>query len=100
MVRITISLPHSDALGEATQIHTTRVAQRTDYETTIIPLLEEQEKDISRIADLGELDMFVLLETTDRTLKARARLLDLRVAELDAAITIFNLLGPNKGENQ
>jgi cobalt-zinc-cadmium efflux system outer membrane protein len=85
-------------LAAAQAVYATRRTQHEEYEATIVPLLEAQAKDITRIADLGELDMFVLLETTDRTLEARKRLNALREAKLDAAITLFQLLGPPLGD--
>ena len=70
-------------------------AQRDRYEQQIVPLLAEQTNDIERIAALGELDMFILLETITRTLDAKQSLIQLQVAELDAAITVRRILGPD-----
>jgi cobalt-zinc-cadmium efflux system outer membrane protein len=69
--------------------------QRDRYEQQIVPLLTEQARDIEQIAALGELDMFVLLETVTRTLDAKQNLIELQVAELDAAITLRRILGPD-----
>jgi outer membrane protein TolC len=69
--------------------------QRDRYEQKIVPLLTEQASDIERIADLGELDMFVLLETVTRTLNAKRRLIELQLAELEAVITVREILGPD-----
>lgn len=85
-------------LAAAQAVYATRQTQHQAYEATIVPLLESQGEDIKRIADLGELDMFVLLETTRRTLDARKRLIALRVAQLNAAITLVQLLGPPTGD--
>jgi outer membrane protein TolC len=85
-------------LAAAQAVYATRQTQHQEYEATIVPLLEAQGEDIKRIADLGELDMFVLLETTGRTLEARKRLIALRVAHLNAAITLVQLLGPPLGD--
>ena len=70
-------------------------AQRDRYEQQIVPLLADQTNDIERIAALGELDMFILLETITRTLDAKQSLIQLQVAELDAAITVRRILGPD-----
>ena len=43
--------------------------------------------------------MFVLLETVTRTLDAKQRLIELRASELDAAITVRQILGPNSDED-
>ena len=69
--------------------------QRTQYEQEIVPLLTEQTRDIEKIAALGELDMFILLETMTRTLNTKQRLIELRVSELDAMITVLRILGPD-----
>jgi hypothetical protein len=58
-------------------------------------MLAEQSDDLHAIAELGELDIFVLLETLTRTLSAKQRLVDLRVGEIDSAITIARILGPD-----
>jgi hypothetical protein len=58
-------------------------------------LLAEQSRDLHAIAKLGELDIFVLLETLTRTLSAKQRLIDLRLGEIDAAITVARILGPD-----
>ena len=73
--------------------------QRDQYEEHVVPLLVAQNQDIKKIAELGELDMFVLLETVTRTLDAKQRLIELRVGELDAAITVRQILGPNFHED-
>ena len=74
-------------------------AQRERYERLIVPLLDEQASDIDRIAELGELDVFVLLQTVTRTLAAKQKLIDLRVDEIDAATTVRRMLGPSTHQN-
>ena len=69
--------------------------QRARYEQEIVPMLAEQSDDLHAIAELGELDIFVLLETLTRTLSAKQRLVDLRVGEIDSAIAIARILGPD-----
>ena len=86
--RIDRTLAAANATLEAKQ------SQRTQYEQQIVPLLVEQNSDIQRIAELGELDIYILLETLTRTLDTKQRLIDLRVSELDAAITVHRILGP------
>jgi outer membrane protein TolC len=70
-------------------------SQRSQYEEIVLPLLDGQASDIARIAELGELDLFVLLETVTRTLDAKRRLIQLHVDELDAATIIRQILGPD-----
>ena len=73
--------------------------QRDQYENHVVPLLAAQTNDIKKIAELGELDMFVLLETVTRTLDAKQNLIELRASELDAAITVRQILGPKSDED-
>jgi len=82
-------------LAAANAVLQVKRAQRDRYEQQIVPLLAEQTRDIEQIAALGELDMFVLLETVTRTLDAKQSLIQLQVAELDAAITLRRILGPD-----
>jgi len=69
-------------------------SQRQQYEDAVVPMLEEQFSEIQRIAELGEVDSFLLLETVGRRFDAKSRLLSLRVAEVHAAARIAELLGP------
>ena len=69
--------------------------QRDRYGEEVIPLLAAQAQDIQRIAALGELDIFVLLETVNRTLRTKQELIRLQAEQLDAAITVVQILGPN-----
>jgi outer membrane protein, heavy metal efflux system len=69
--------------------------QHAYFEDEIVPMLEEQTRDINAIVALGEVDTFILLETITRQFEAKQRLLDLQVAELDASITVHRILGPD-----
>lgn len=77
----------------------TNQTQREQYEQLIVPMLDEQSRDIDRIADLGELDIFVLLQTVTRTLETKQNLIALRVDEIEAATTLHRILGPSTPEN-
>ncbi|MBC8310415.1 MAG: TolC family protein [Phycisphaerales bacterium] len=68
--------------------------QHSYFEDEIVPMLQEQTRDIEKIVELGEVDTFILLETVTRQHEAKRRLLELQVAELDAAITVHRILGP------
>jgi outer membrane protein TolC len=70
-------------------------AQREQYESVIVPMLAEQWEEIVRIADLGEVRTLLLIETITESFDASARLLDLRLAELRAGLSIARLLGPD-----
>ena len=68
--------------------------QNAYYINDIVPLLEQQTRDINAIVELGEVDTFILLETITRQHDAKHRLLELQVAELDAKIKVLNIIGP------
>jgi len=74
-------------------------SQREQYEQLVVPLLTDQERDLRRIAELGELDTLIMLETMTRTLETKQRLITLHVGELDAAITVHRILGPGTRQN-
>ena len=79
----------------ANQTLLVRQTQHAYFENEIVPMLEEQTKDINAIVTLGEVDTFILLETVTRQFSAKQKLLDLQVAQLDAAIQVQNILGPS-----
>jgi cobalt-zinc-cadmium efflux system outer membrane protein len=68
--------------------------QHAYFKEEIVPMLAEQTSDVRKIAALGEVDTFILLETVTRQFDAKQQLLELTLAELDAAITIYKILGP------
>jgi outer membrane protein TolC len=69
-------------------------AQRTELESVVVPLVEQQEEDVRRIADAGGIDVFLTLETLERRHRARMRLIDARAEEALAAAQIAALVGP------
>ena len=69
--------------------------QRDQYESEVVPMLDAQRDDLTRIARLGELDMFVLLETISRIRTAKERLITLRLAELKSAVVVQEIFGPS-----
>ena len=74
-------------------------AQREAFERELVPMLDEQSSEVGRLADLGEVDTLILLETVTRGLEAKSRLLELRLAEARASIEIARLLGPDDPES-
>ncbi|MEO0513005.1 MAG: TolC family protein [Planctomycetota bacterium] len=72
--------------------------QREAFERDLVPMLDEQSSEVERLADLGEVNTLILLETVTRRFEAKSRLLDLRLAELRATIEITRLLGPDESE--
>jgi cobalt-zinc-cadmium efflux system outer membrane protein len=77
----------------------TAATQRADLDQTLIPLADQQLADVRRLADLGELDPLLLLETIVRTHDAKLRLIQARLAEASAAIALRNLLGPPRSQS-
>ncbi|MDP7009704.1 MAG: TolC family protein [Phycisphaerales bacterium] len=69
-------------------------SQRGYFEDEIVPLLDQQAFDIENIISLGEVDMFILLETITRQFEAKTQLVELQVEEAKAAIEIHRILGP------
>jgi len=72
------------------------LAQRDAFESEIVPMLEEQSQELERLAEVGEVDTLLLLETVSRGFEARSRLLDLRLAEVVASVDLARLLGPGE----
>src|SRR5690606_25335526 len=69
-------------------------AQRTALETDIIPLVEEQDAEARRIAELGQVDTLLLLENLTRLHETKSALIDARLAEARAALRLIELIGP------
>ena len=61
----------------------------------LAPLLDEQADEIARLADLGEVDTLILLETVTRRFEAKEQILDLQLLSLRARIETARLLGPD-----
>ncbi|MBC8201400.1 MAG: TolC family protein [Planctomycetes bacterium] len=78
----------------ANQILLVKHGQHSYFKDEIVPMLEEQTKDINAIVALGEIDTFIVLEAVKRQFSAKQKLLDLQVAQLDAAIQVQSILGP------
>lgn len=74
-------------------------SQRDAFERDLVPMLDEQSSELERLIDLGDVNTLLLLETVTRRFEAKSRLLDLRLAEIDAAVTIRRLLGPDDAES-
>ena len=69
--------------------------RRQQIESRLLPLMIEQSGEVERIAEIGEVDTLLLLETITRLHEIKLRLLDARLAELEAGIAISQLLGPD-----
>lgn len=71
-------------------------SQRMQFESDIVPMLDTQAEELGSVAQLGEVDTLILLETVQRQLDAKSRLLELRESEVAASLTITQLLGPTE----
>ena len=69
--------------------------QLDDHRAIVIPLLSDQQNEIRRIAQLGEIDVSILLKTAIRRIDAMQELIDLEAQKTDAAISIEEILGPD-----
>jgi len=86
-------------LAAATITLQMKQSQRNHYEKTIVPMLEDQTRDIEKIVELGEVDTFILLETVSRQFDAKQQLISLQLAELDAVINVLRMYGPDDQMN-
>lgn len=69
--------------------------ERADrFRNELAPLVEAQLEDAKRVADLGEIDALVLLETLSRRADVRLALIEAERDEAAAAIAIDRLVGP------
>jgi len=69
-------------------------AQRELIESTVVPLADEQDADVRRVAALGRVDPLLLLETLKTQYAAKMRLVDARASESIGAVRLEELIGP------
>lgn len=69
-------------------------AMREAVESQVVPLADEQDADVRRIAELGRVDPLLLLEAIKARHEAKLRLVDARADEALAAIRLEELVGP------
>ena len=69
-------------------------AQRALVESSVVPLADEQEADVRRVAALGRVDPLVLLESLKMRHAAKIRLVDARASESIGAVRLDELIGP------
>lgn len=70
--------------------------QRTLIETSVVPLADEQETDVARVAALGRVDPLLVLESVKAQYAAKIRLLEARAAESIGAVRLNELIGPTR----
>lgn len=75
------------------QLETAR-SIREDLEAHVVPLADRQLDDARRLAELGELDPLVLLDSVVRAHDTRISLIDARLGESRAAVAIDEIVGP------
>jgi cobalt-zinc-cadmium efflux system outer membrane protein len=75
------------------QLETAR-SIREDLESSVVPLADRQLEDARRLAELGELDPLVLLESLVRGYETQLSLIDARLSESQAAVAIDEIVGP------
>jgi outer membrane protein TolC len=72
----------------------TATEQRSELESALLPLIDEQSSDVQRIAELGQVNTLVMLDTLVRQHEARLKLLDARLLEGAATVRVQEMLGP------
>ncbi len=81
-------------LAVAIARHEAAIALRRSIEEHVLPLADEQDADVRRIAELGRIDPLLFLQTIKAQHDAHLRLINARAAEAIAAIRLDALLGP------
>jgi outer membrane protein, heavy metal efflux system len=69
-------------------------AQRALIESSVVPLADEQEAEVRRVASLGRVDPLLLLESLKTLYAAKVRLVEARAAESVGAARLDELIGP------
>lgn len=69
-------------------------AQRALVESSVVPLADEQEADVRRVAALGRIDPLLLLESLKTQYAAKVRLVEARASESIGAVRLDELIGP------
>ena len=70
--------------------------QRQVLEQELVPMLDEQAAEIDRLAELGEVNTLILLETVTRRFEAKSQILDLHLTVVRGRIEVTRLLGPDQ----
>ena len=81
-------------LAEARRTLDLRQRQADGYTRDVLPLLIRQQDELNQIVSLGDVDLYLLVETARRTIAAKTRVVELEAARRSAAILIARLLGP------
>ncbi|MEM6259833.1 MAG: TolC family protein [Planctomycetota bacterium] len=70
--------------------------QQQVLEQELVPMLDKQATEIDRLAELGEVDTLILLETVTRRFEAKNQILDLHLTAIQGRIEVTRLLGPDQ----
>lgn len=73
----------------------TTARQEVRFTEEILPELRQQSEELQRLADVGELDVLLLLEAVNRRLDAALSRLELQLRAAEAAIDLAEILGPD-----
>lgn len=69
-------------------------AMREAVETGVLPLADEQDAEVRRVAELGRVDSLLLLQAIKSQYDAKARLIDARAEEAIGGVRLDELIGP------
>jgi outer membrane protein TolC len=68
--------------------------RREEIESSLIPLIDEQAGEVQRVAELGQVNTLLMLDTLVRQHEAKLKLLDARLEEELATVRLQELAGP------
>jgi outer membrane protein TolC len=85
----------SNDLERALARRATAIERRDRFVAELVPLVEAQLEDARRIAELGEIDALVLLETLSRRADVRLALIDAEREAVAAAVELDRIIGPS-----
>lgn len=69
-------------------------AQRAFIESSVVPLADQQEADVRRVAELGRVDPLLLLESLKSQYTAKIQLVEAHARESIGAVRLDELIGP------
>ncbi len=99
IARVAAETTFEQLTRELATTNAARTAARSQleaFQTQLVPMLDEQSREVEQLIGLGEVDALILLETVSRRFEAKSQLLDLRLAELNAVVERARLLGPDQ----
>lgn len=73
---------------------------RRELEGTLVPLADVQYEEVRRVAQMGEVDALVLLESIKAQREAKLKVLEARLAEQLASVRVEEVAGPAEAMSQ